>query len=168
MAIIRRTESPASPMRSRDWDPFQAMREAMGWDPMGPLLPRAWYGEAGDLAFLPAFDVRETKDEYVFKADLPGFKEQDVDVNLTGNRLTVSGKRESEWTNDSDTCYCSERSHGSFARSFTLPSGADTEKTQADLSEGILTIHVPKTPETQPKRIQLQSKPASGGTKGQA
>ena len=160
MAIVRRGEGGQMTGRGREWDPFETMRQLLSWDPFQEMVPRVWRGgEERGMAFVPSFDVRETKDAYVFKADLPGFKEQDLDINLTGNRLTISGKREMEKVEDNDRYYCCERSHGSFTRVFTLPEGVNVDQVQADLKDGVLGIHVPKTPETQPKRIQL-----GGGT----
>jgi len=155
MAMVRRSEAAPLAQRTREWDPFQTMRELMAWDPFQEMAPRVWRGMEGRMPYMPSFDVRETKDAYLFKADLPGFREQDIDVNLTGNRLTVSGQREAEKVEDTDTCYCSERTHGSFTRSFTLPEGIDSGKIQADLKDGVLSVQVPKTVEAQPKHIPL-------------
>ncbi len=139
----------------REWDPFRTMRDVLRWDPFGEIAPR-WFGE--DLGFNAAFEVKESKDAFVFKADLPGIKAEDLDVKLTQNRLTVSGKREAEKTEKGDTFYTFERSYGSFVRSFTLPEGVDAEKVEADLKEGVLTLKVPKKPEAQPKQINVKSK----------
>src|SRR5438067_959430 len=102
MAIVRRDETtPALRRTTPEWDPFQSMRELMRWDPFREMLPAL--GTAGPAGFAPAFDVRETKDAYLFKADLPGFREEDIDLNVSGNRLTISGQRQSEKVEDSDT-----------------------------------------------------------------
>jgi HSP20 family protein len=138
------------------------MRELLRWDPFQE--PRLWRG-AEERPFAPAFDVRETKDAYFFKADLPGFREQDIDINMTANRLTISGKREAERAEDSDTYYCCERSYGAFARSFTLPEGVDADQIDADLKDGILSVRVPKTAEAQPKRVAIRSGEGAGGRK---
>ena len=164
MAIQRREnrdEPGAMTRRNREWDPFQTMRELMAWDPFRDMMPRLWRGMDERPAFIPAFDVRETKDGYVFKADVPGFREQDIDINVTGNRLTVSGKRESEQVDESDTYYCCERSAGAFTRTFTLPEGANAEQVRAELKDGVLSLHAPKSAEAQPKKIAI--KPARDG-----
>jgi len=136
------------------------MRDLVGWDPFQEMAPRLWRTE--ERLFVPAFDVRETPDAYQFKADLPGFKEGDVDINVTGNRLTVSGKREEERTEDKDNLFLSERSYGSFTRTFTLPDGVNADQIQADLRDGVLSLHVPKSEEAQPKKISIRA-----GDKGQ-
>ncbi|KYF61951.1 hypothetical protein BE11_50145 [Sorangium cellulosum] len=131
-----------------DWDPFREM---------APLFPRV----AREVLFAPDFDVKENGDAYVFKADLPGIQEKDVDVSFTGNRLTVSGKRENERREEKETYFSCERAYGSFSRTFTLPAGVDTEKAAANLKDGVLTITVPKTPEVQPRKIPIQAPAAA-------
>ena len=140
---------------ARDWDPFRAMRDILRFDPFTELAP-AW-PELEGAAFAPAFDVKETKDAFIFKADLPGVKESDLDVKIAQNRLTVSGKRESEKTEKGDTFYTYERSYGSFSRTFTLPEGVDADRIKADLKEGVLSIEAPKRPEARPKKISVKT-----------
>jgi HSP20 family protein len=101
--------------------------------------------------------VKETKDAFIFKADLPGVDEKDLEVTLTGDRMVVSGKRESEKREESDRFYAYERSFGSFSRAFTLPEGVDGEHVQAELKNGVLTLTLAKRPEVQPRRIQVGS-----------
>jgi HSP20 family protein len=136
----------------REWEPLRAMRDLLRWDPFGEMTPIF----SGQLpAYAPAFEIKETKDSFLFKADVPGVKEQDIEVTSTGNRLTVSGKRESEKEEKDDNYYAFERSYGSFTRSFTLPEQADTVHIQAELKNGELTIAIPKTPAAVAKRIPI-------------
>jgi len=155
MANVRREAAPARRSGGSEWDPFQTMRELVGWDPFPEMFPRGRRGGEDRLPFAPAFDVRETQDAYVFEADVPGFGQEDIDINLTGNRLTVSGRREAEEVDESDTVYCCERSYGSFTRSFTLPADVDPDRIEAQLRDGILSLRIAKTAEAQPKRIQV-------------
>ena len=148
--LIRRTEQ--APRLPTSWDPVELMREMMSWDPFRPLTS----GTSMAPAFSPQFDVKETKDAYVFKADLPGIEESDLDLTLTGNRLTISGKREAEEHDEGDQYFAWERSHGSFTRSFTLPEGVNVDDAAAELKNGVLTVVVPKSPEKQPRKIALK------------
>jgi HSP20 family protein len=76
---------------------------------------------------------------------------------MTGNRLSISGKRESEKEESTDSYYARECSYGSFTRVFTLPEGTDSnENIRAELTQGVLTLHLPKRPELQPKRIEVK------------
>jgi HSP20 family protein len=168
--LIRRNE-PRETVPSTQWEPLRVMRELLRWDPFAEMLPSVT-GESA--VFSPRFEVKETKDAYVFKADLPGVEESDLDIALTGNRLTVSGTREAEARQEHDTYYAYERSYGSFSRSFTLPEGIDVDHADAELRHGVLMISIPKKPEHQPRKIALKNvgekvKGALGGKdKGQA
>jgi len=151
--IVRRHGQ--QPMERGEWEPIRQLREWLGWDPFGEMMPML-HGEEG---FVPRFDVKETPDSFVFKADLPGVKDSDLDISLTGNRLTISGKREStrEQGDENSRYYAYERSYGTFSRSFTLPAGVDPDAVKAELKNGELTLMVPKKPEAQPKRINVGS-----------
>jgi HSP20 family protein len=138
----------------KEWDPVRAMREFMQWDPFREMMPTSTFRE---LAFTPDFDVTENKDAYVFKADVPGVKRDDIEITTMGNRLTVSGKRESESETKNDTYYAYERQYGSFTRSFTLPEGADLEHAKSELKEGVLTLVIPKLAAAQAKKISISS-----------
>lgn len=166
--LIRRNTGSIGP--SRMPDPFEMMRDLLRWDPRDLLRwdPFADLGTlAGrDLAFVPSFDVKETKDAYIFRADLPGVRQEDLDLSVTGNRLTVSGKREEESREEGDRYYAYERSYGAFSRSFTLPEGIDVDHAEADLSNGVLTVSIPKKPEVKPKKLEVRKRTA--GEKAQA
>ena len=136
------------------FDPFRTMRELMRFDPFAEMnitsaLPT--------MQFNPDFEVKETREGYQFRADLPGIKEKDLEISMTGNRLTVSGHREADKREETDRYYLYERSYGSFGRSFTLPEGIDNNKVAAELKDGVLTLLVPRRPETQPRKIAVRA-----------
>lgn len=166
MAIVRRNQEPERGLaRSRPWDPFEAMQDLLRWDPFRELSRGVLGSEM--TSFVPTFDVKETDGSFVFKADLPGIKENDLEISLTGNRLTVSGQRHEDRKDEGDTYYAYERSYGAFSRSFTLPEGVDPDQVQADLKDGVLNVVIPKKPEVQPKRIRLNAT-NEGETKAKA
>jgi HSP20 family protein len=145
-----RREATSPPQAISLWDPFRLMREVMRWDPARGVA--ALDVEPG---FAPSFEVKETNDAYLFRADLPGVKEDDVQISLTGNRLTISGQREEEQRKEGEQYYATEITYGTFTRSFTLPDGTDPEKIKAEMKNGVLTVSVPKKPEVQPRTIPL-------------
>jgi HSP20 family protein len=157
VAIQRPAAGAALPSlaQANAWDPFRTMRELFRWDPF--TGSSAWALPAA-ASFAPDFDVKETKESFVFTADLPGVEDKDLQVQLSDNRLSVSGKRESEKVEQHETYYTSERSHGSFTRTFMLPEGVDADKAHAQLKNGVLSIAVPKRPEAQPRKINVTSK----------
>ena len=140
-----------------EWDPLRWMREMMRWDPFQQMAPA--FPEQG--VFAPAFEIKENKEAYTFKADVPGVKLEDIEVTSTGNRLRISGKREAERVEKTDTYYACERSYGSFARAFTLPDGVDTDHIKAAVDNGVLTIAVPKKPEAQARKIVVKPEGSS-------
>lgn len=160
-AIVPAREQRVEPMRMlRDmmaWDPLRdmqtrALRDWLGWDPL-----REMQLVSGPITFSPSFEVKETKGAFVFKADVPGVSESDIEVTLTGQRLTVGGKRQSELEQSTDRYYACERSYGEFSRTFTLPDGIDAKTMSADLKDGVLTISVAKTPEASSRKIPVLS-----------
>jgi HSP20 family protein len=154
---VRNDQQKPAITRPSTWHPFRSLRDLLAWDPFQEMAPVLG---SGTLEFSPSFDIKETKDKYLFTADLPGIKSSDVDVSISGNRLSISGKRESEKEEKGETYYACERSYGSFMRAFTLPEGANTEALTADLKDGVLTISVAKKPEMQAKKIPVGTQAA--------
>jgi HSP20 family protein len=140
-------------------DPFQLMRE-MVIDPFRvfqQMAPWSGFGREGrDMVWNPSFEVRETDDAFLFKGDIPGIRQEDLDISLIGNNLQISGKREREEENDEGTLHTYERSYGQFSRSFTLPETADLDNVRCDLKDGVLTLAVPKKPGSAPHRRKIQ------------
>lgn len=105
--------------------------------------------------WLPAMDLVETDHEYVLRADLPGVGEDDVNIELEDNVLTVSGERAAEHEANAEGFYRVERVSGSFARSLTLPAGVDSDRIQASFNRGVLEVRIPKPERPQPRRISI-------------
>lgn len=153
MNIIQRANLPILTTPSI-WEPFRAMREMMRWNPLAQMEATV---DATMATFNPDFEVVETREGYQFRADLPGIKEKDLEINISGNRITVSGHREADKTEESDRYYLHERSYGSFMRSFTLPEGIDGNKAMAELKGGVLNLFVPRNPESLPHKIAVKA-----------
>ncbi|MBK7293207.1 MAG: Hsp20 family protein [Holophagaceae bacterium] len=149
MSILRTRTPQAVPATAATLEPFRLMRDFLRWD---PLLD---YGPGAPTAFMPSFDVKETPDAYQFRADLPGILEAELEISLEGSRLTVAGKRDEESMKEGERIHLSERSHGSFSRTFTLPEDVEGEKVVAELRNGVLTLMVPKRPEVRPRKINV-------------
>lgn len=151
--IVRRTPGTELPALTalHPLHPLRSLRELLAWDPfqeMAPLFPAEMH--RGGVPF----EVRETKDRFVFQADLPGVDPKDIEILLTGNRLTINGMRiDKAEKGEEGEYYARERIYGRFTRSFTLPEGADLNSVQANLAAGVLTIVFPKVAAVQPKKI---------------
>jgi HSP20 family protein len=142
-------------------DPFQVMREMLSLDPLRQIFGGNLLQRMPLQQFVPQFEVRETDDAYVFKADMPGVSEEDLEITIERNRLTVSGQREMEQRDEKDRYYAVERAYGAFTRTFTLPGDIDESRVEAELKEGVLTLKIPKSREQQAKKVQLKG--GSGG-----
>lgn len=145
MAIIR---SNTNGNRALARDPFSMARDLLGWDP--------FFGDRQVSAFAPTFEVKETNESFMIKADVPGVEEKNLDIAVHNGVLTVSGHREAEERKEGESYALYERQYGSFTRSFSLPDIADSEKIDANLDKGVLTLVVPKKAQAQPRKISIK------------
>jgi HSP20 family protein len=104
--------------------------------------------------FVPDVDLRETQDAYLLEADLPGFKQEDIEITITGDRLTINGRREPPKEEDRQYLL-RERPAGEFVRTFVLPTGTDPDAVRAEVKDGVLMVTIPKRPEVRPRKILL-------------
>ena len=110
----------------------------------------------GDLAtWAPPVDIYETENELVVKAELPDFQDKDIDVRITNNTLTISGERKFEKDVKEENYLRIERAYGAFLRSFSLPNTVSSENIRADYRNGVLTLHMAKREESNPKQIKI-------------
>ena len=124
---------------------------------MARMMDTVFGGRAGNVGttWLPPVDVTETDDELVLSFDLPGLTQDQINVELDDNVLTVSGQRERKHEQKDDGYYRFERRFGTFSRSVALPAGVTESDINANYENGVLEIHVPKPEEHKPKKIQI-------------
>jgi len=103
----------------------------------------------------PLVDIKETKDEFVIYAELPGISKDDVKINIADDILTISGEKKEEAKQDGHTYHRIERTYGKFQRNFTLPVHIQADKVRATFKNGILTITLPKKEEVKPKEVSI-------------
>ena len=149
LSLARRESSKPTTFFNRSWEPLRLMEELLTMDP--------YYGVGGVSSFVPSLEVKETKESFIVRADVPGVEEKDLDVFLEKNTLTISGKRENQESQEGESLCACERRYGSFSRQITLPQGLDTDKLKAELKAGVLTLELHKKPETLPKRIEIEA-----------
>ncbi len=106
----------------------------------------------------PALDVYQTPNEIVVKATVPGVKAEDVSIDITGDTLTIKGESKAEQEIKREDYLYQERRYGSFARSVVLPGGLKTDRTEATMEDGVLTLTIPKAEEVKPKAISVKAK----------
>jgi HSP20 family protein len=131
-------------------DPFQGLRifeDAVTRMMSEPRASRPWS---------PAVDVVESENELILKADLPGVNQDEIDVQVERQTLTLRGERKFEKEQNAEGYHRIERNYGSFVRSFTVPSTVDTEKVSAQYKSGVLTVRLPKKEAAKPRQVKVQ------------
>lgn len=145
-------------MRITRWQPYTDL--ASMYDRWNRLFSEEMFDDSSKSgltpsAWRPMTDIHETKEAYIFKSELPGFKKEDIKVEFSGDTLTISGERKKEEEAKDENCHRLERSYGVFERSFTIPKYVDAKKIEASLKDGVLILSIPKVEEAQTKAIPI-------------
>lgn len=139
-----------------DWEPIRSLRHQidrlmadfdwpdlrLAWPHKAALSPSAWPALG---AAIPAVDLVERNGGYELQAELPGMKEDQIEVKLSNGMVTIKGEKSSELVKDDDDYHLRERSYGSFQRSFRVPANVDPDKIEASFDKGVLKVTLPKT-----------------------
>ena len=142
-ALVPRSEHPLSRIR----DEFDAL-----FDRFLSRFPAAW--GLDDTSSFWGFDVEDAGNEYVVRAEAPGFEAEDFDVQVNGNMLTIRAERKQQAQDQPNgTSFSSRR----LSRTVTLPAGADAEKVEAHYRNGVLEVRLPKTKEALGRRIEAKA-----------
>ncbi len=141
------------------WDPFTEMA---GLHQVADQLFGEFFGQtpfkmaATEARWSPMVDVHETDEGIRLVADLPGIKQEDIQVSIEGDTLTLKGERKRDTEVKEDQYHRVERSYGVFQRSILLPSVVDSSKVKATYKDGVLEILLPKKEEAKPKEIKIE------------
>lgn len=151
------------------WEPFSAIRRR-GRDVFSDLtgmqqemnrLFDEFFGESqtemAECSWVPMVDVSETDTEIRIRAELPGLNQDDIEINLQDNVLTLTGEKKQEQKEDQENFHRVERCYGSFTRSFTLPAVVQNDAVQATFKNGVLLVTLPKAEEAKPKKITIHA-----------
>jgi HSP20 family protein len=140
------------------WEPFEGLNRIQSRinDLFDDTFGRTRVNHAsGAGAWLPPVDILESKDSYLIRAELPGMKKEDFNLELKDGTLSLSGERKFEEPADGVEYHRVERAAGKFVRSFNLPQTIKSDGIKATYRDGILEIHVPKADEAKPKQIAI-------------
>jgi HSP20 family protein len=141
------------------WDPTRELDSLQG--EMNRLFstffdsPTKAGGNGGSRRWIPSMDLVETQDHFVLKADLPGMSENEVNIELENNVLTISGERKTEHEEQHEGYYRLERATGTFSRALTLPEGIDADAVTAAFDNGVLTVRIPKPEQAKPRKVKI-------------
>lgn len=145
------------------WDPLReavSLREAMNSLLQESFVRPGGMASQASYAALP-LDIRETENDFVVTASLPGVKPEDVEITVQGDTLTVRGESRAEEDKKGEHWHLRERRFGTFQRSVSLATPVDSEKAQASFEHGVLTLTLPKSDAAKPRQIKI-----GGSTQG--
>lgn len=150
-----RAEQGAQPLMSlaRLRNEMDTLFERFFRDPWGLV---DWEWPAGGLAAVPRTDLAETEDNVTVTMELPGVNPEDVQIDITGDLLTVRGEKREEKQEKKKDYHYVERQFGSFQRTVQLPSTVDPDKVDATYRNGVLTITIAKHAEARPRKIKVR------------
>jgi HSP20 family protein len=126
----------------------------------GELLSRFWNGDQKGWfaeAFGPSTDLIEEDNRFQLKMDIPGVEAKDINVQVQGNTVTVSGERSEEKEEKGQTFHRLERRSGSFSRTLTLPCEVSPDEAAAEYTQGVLTLTLPKCEKSKAAKIEVKS-----------
>ena len=140
------------------WDPFRDLNTMQ--DRMNRMFEDATRGGSPDdpastTSWSPSVDIFETDAAITVKAEVPGVRQDDNDLSLENNVLTLKGERRFEKDTKDENYHRIERAYGTFSRSFSIPAVVDSGSIAADYKEGVLTITLPKSEKARPKQIAI-------------
>lgn len=148
MESLTRSPRRTSPLRSLQ-DEVNRLFESVFPSPMGEDE------EPTSTVWSPRMDLMETDDHYRMRVDLPGISKDDVSVTVEDNRLTVRGERRDESRTEKENVVRMERTFGTFYRSLRLPKSVNESKIKATFTDGVLSVEIPKTEKSKPKKIKI-------------
>jgi HSP20 family protein len=139
------------------WEPFRELSDIQ--QEMNRLFD-AFFGrpttvQAGERLWVPLADMWETRDDLYVAFEVPGVKEKDISVSITGDLLTVKGERKWDKELKEENFHRLERVYGRFERSVPLPVPVQADKVKATYRDGVLEIRLPKAEEVKPKEIKI-------------
>lgn len=111
--------------------------------------------EVSNRTWMPPVDIQETEDAYRLVAELPGLTKDDINITLENNILRLTGERKFQKDVNKESYHRVERTYGSFARAFTLPSLVSADKVEAAFENGLLTLTIPKAEQAKPRKISI-------------
>jgi HSP20 family protein len=126
------------------------------WDLLSGGLSKGLFREAATGVF-PLMNATEDKDSYYVRAELPGFKADELDISVTGDTLSISGERKLPAEDEKAQYHRKEREAGKFSRIVSLPAQLDPGKAEARCTDGILTVVLPKAEAAKPKQIAVKT-----------
>lgn len=146
-------------------DPFSQFRREIDRlfdDFFAPAPETRSFAAAGEAGLRPSIEVEESEQAYAVTAELPGLSENDIELSLRENALTISGEKRSGRSEEGGGRRYTERSYGRFSRTIPFPSEVDPDQIQATYRNGVLSVTLPKHPQARDQARRIEVKPQAG------
>jgi HSP20 family protein len=158
-SLPRPQEAEKENSMSSEMEPWRPFREVVSLrDAMDRLFEDSVITPTKAGGTMPKIDIKDLKDKVVVKAELPGMAEDQINVEISDNVMTISGEKVEEKEKEDEGYYYKESHSGSFSRSFSLPSEVVSEKAEAEMKNGVLTISLPKIEPKKATRLKIAKK----------
>jgi HSP20 family protein len=164
-----RLSSPFEMMRRMTEEMDRAFdRTFSNWGLAARPGSHAWSGSAAQAIWSPRIEAFEKDDTFVVRAELPGLRKEDVEVNVTDDAVVIEGQRRDEREQHEKGFYHTERSYGSFYRAIPLPEGAIGDRAEASFQNGVLEVRVPSPPAEvrRGRRVEIKDQASPGSQTG--
>lgn len=144
------------------WQPYHRQNPWAGFTRMQKHMNRvfdSYFDNVDDsliTSWKPRVEVKEFPEQFVLAAELPGIEKKDIKIEIQNDVLSISGERQSDIEQEKQSYHIRERSYGKFKRSFELPTQVVADKIEAEFSNGVLSLSIPKAEEAKPKQIEVK------------
>jgi HSP20 family protein len=140
------------------WNTFRDMERMFRDFFMSPLpmLRRSWLIPELRHELEPEVDLRETEKEFILSAAIPGLSKDDIEINVTDDRITVSGERKVEEEKPQERVHIRQQTYGTFRVCYTLPADVKPDEVKATYKSGVLEVHMPKAEVTEPHKVNVE------------
>lgn len=152
-ALTNRVSRALRPLFTRD--PFAGFQKEM--DDLMTRFRADWNGDWPAEMTIPSVDLSETDDALQIRLDVPGLKAEEINIEVSGNTIRISGEHKEEKEEKGRTFHRIERTSGSFARSLELPAAVKEDKVTAECADGVLTINLPKTEAAKTQKVPVKA-----------
>lgn len=145
------------------WDPFRELEAEMNrfFEDWPLRWGRPWWARrrgTRERVWVPAVDLFDRGDKLIVEAELPGVDKESIDISVVGGVLHLKAERKAPAEVKDEDYYCCERPRGSFYRTIELPTEVDVDKIEAEYSDGVLRVTLPKAPTVLPKKVSIKVK----------
>lgn len=138
------------------WNTFRDMERMFRDFFVSPMLRRNWLVPELRRELEPEVDLRETEKDFILSAAIPGMSKEDIDINVTDDRITISGERKTEEEKPDERIHVRQQSYGRFEISYVLPAEVKPSQVQATYKNGVLEVHLPKAEVIEPHKVEVK------------